>query len=96
MTVDSAHQFIRLPRRIDSSISPLLAADFRHKIRPGITLVLDMTQTIFIDPITTAVFWEGIVRSQQTGAKIAVQGMKPQVLQIFELAGCVPYFSIHS
>ena len=76
------------------SISPLLAADLKSKIRPGTTLVLDMTQTKFVDPITTSVFWYGIIQSQLEGVKIVVQGMKPQVLQVFELSGCMPYFSI--
>ncbi|MEO1403676.1 MAG: STAS domain-containing protein [Cyanobacteria bacterium J06635_1] len=94
MNPDSAtlHEIIRLPNRVDMFISPFFAEDLKQKIRPGVTLILDMARTTFVDPATTSVFLDGIVRSQQEGAQIVVKGMNAQVSQVFERAGLLPYF----
>ncbi|MEM9907026.1 MAG: STAS domain-containing protein [Cyanobacteria bacterium P01_D01_bin.44] len=93
MNADSAtlREIIRLPNRVDMIISPFFAEDLKQKIRPGVTLILDMARTTFVDPATTPVFLEGILRSQQEGATIVVKGMSAQVSQVFERAGLLPY-----
>ena len=91
-TQKAACEVIRLPGRVDMIISPFFAEDLKQKIRPGITLILDMARTYFVDPAITVVFLDGIALCQTEGAKIVVQGMRPEVSEVFARAGLLPYF----
>lgn len=82
---------IRLPHRVDVAISPFFREDMRQKICPGITLVIDMAKTTFLDPTITSIFWEGAIESHKQGAKIITIGMNEQVKLVFERSGLLTH-----
>ncbi|ESA32845.1 anti-sigma factor antagonist [Leptolyngbya sp. Heron Island J] len=87
----TAYAVIRLPSRVDMMISPFFRQDLKQKIRPGVTLIIDMAKTKFIDPATASIFWEGIIQSHQTGAKIVAKGMNAQVQMVLERSGLLEH-----
>lgn len=82
---------IRLPNRVDSVISPFFAQDLRQKLQPGVTLIIDMAKTKFLEPATATVFWEGIFQSHRAGAKIIAQGMNAEVKLVLERSGLLAH-----
>jgi anti-anti-sigma regulatory factor len=87
----TSHAIIRLPSRLDSMISPFFAQDLKQKIRPGVTLIIDMAKTKFIEPATASIFWEGVLQSNREGAKIVAKGMNEQVKLVLERSGLLPH-----
>lgn len=87
----TSYAVIRLPSRVDAMISPFFQQDLKQKIRPGVTLIIDMAKTKFIDPATASVFWEGIIQSNQEGAKIVAKGMNEQVKLVLERSGLLEH-----
>ncbi|MBT9317659.1 STAS domain-containing protein [Leptothoe spongobia] len=87
----SSVAIIRLPSRLDSMISPFFAQDLKQKIRPGVTLIIDMAKTKFIEPATASVFWEGVLQSHREGAKIVAKDMNEQVKLVLERSGLLPH-----
>ena len=87
----TAYAVIRLPSRVDMMISPFFQQDLKQKIRPGVTLIIDMAKTKFMDPAITSVFWEGILQSHQEGAKIVAKGMNEQVQMVLERSGLLEH-----
>ena len=86
-----SHTIIHLPNRVDASISPFFEQDLKQKIRPGVTLTIDMARTKFIDPATASVFWQGVLQSHREGAKIVAKGMNEQVKLVLERSGLLPH-----
>ncbi|MEA5463232.1 STAS domain-containing protein [Leptothoe sp. PORK10 BA2] len=87
----TSQAIIRLPSRLDSVISPFFQQDLKQKLQPGVTLIIDMAKTKFIEPSTAAIFWEGVLQSQQAGAKIVAKGMNEQVKLVLERSGLLPH-----
>lgn len=73
-------------------VSPFLEEDLRAKIKPGITLVIDMARTSFVDPSIASVFAEGVTQCRRQGAKFMLKGVNANVQQILESAGLLQYF----
>ena len=87
----TSHAIIRLPSRVDSFISPFFEQDLKQKLQPGVTLIIDMAKTKFIEPATAAIFWEGVLQSHREGGKIVARGMNEQVRLVFERSGLLPH-----
>ena len=88
----SAPVIIRAPKRIDCCTATFLAQDLEAKIQEGESVKLDLSATQFLDPEGTKVVLEGLMKSRQRGAKFALQGVKPQVKVILEIAGILQHF----
>ncbi|MEM9807580.1 MAG: STAS domain-containing protein [Cyanobacteria bacterium P01_D01_bin.56] len=84
---------IRLPRRLDSFVSPIFAKDLKRKLRPGVTVTIDMAMTQFIEPATASVFWDGVLQCHREGAKIIAKGMNQQVELVLERSGLLPHLT---
>ena len=93
MNTDSVtlHTVIRLPSRVDSFVSPFFAQDLKQKLRPGVTLIIDMAKTKFLEPAAASVFWEGIIQSQKEGSKIVAKGANGQVRLVLERSGLLQH-----
>lgn len=87
----TSHAVIRLPSRVDSVISPFFERDLKQKLQPGVTLVIDMAKTKFIEPAAASVFWEGVLQGHREGAKIVAKGMNEQVKLVMERSGLLPH-----
>ncbi len=87
----TSYAVIRLPSRVDAMISPFFQQDLKQKIRPGVTLIIDMAKTKFIDPTAASVFWEGVIQSNREGAKIVAKGMNEQVKLVLERSGLLEH-----
>ena len=83
----TSHVVIRLPSRVDSFISPVFSEDLKQKLRPGVTLIIDLAKTKFLEPAAASVFWEGIIQSQKKGSKIVAKGANGQVRLVLERSG---------
>lgn len=83
---------VHAPKRIDFCTAPFLAEDLEVKIQEGNAIVLDLTQTQFLDPEGTNVVLQGLLKSKQRHARFSLRGVKPQVKVILELAGVLQYF----
>ncbi|MEM6255587.1 MAG: STAS domain-containing protein [Cyanobacteria bacterium P01_D01_bin.156] len=82
---------IRLPKRLDSFVSPFFAQDLKKKLRPGVTVTIDMARTQFIEPATASIFWDGILQCHRQGAKMIAKGMNQQVSLVLERSGLLPH-----
>ncbi len=89
--MNSPYVTIRIPSRLDMAISPFFQRDLKQKIRPGITIIIDMDKTKFIDPATTSIFWDGIIESHKQGAKIIARGMSEQVKLVLGRSGLLSH-----
>ena len=87
----TSQAIIHLPSRLDSVISPFFEKDLKQKLQPGVTLVIDMARTKFIEPATASKFWEGVLQSHREGAKIVAKGMNEQVRLVLERSGLLPH-----
>ncbi len=87
----ASHAVIRLPSRVDSFITPFFEQDLKQKLQPGVTLIIDMAKTQFLEPAVASVFWAGVLQSNRDGGKIVAKGMNEQVKQVLERSGLLPY-----
>ncbi|MEL6231737.1 MAG: STAS domain-containing protein [Cyanobacteria bacterium J06627_3] len=87
----TSHAVICLPSRVDSVISPFFEQDLKQKLQPGVTLVIDMARTKFMEPAAASVFWEGVLQCHREGAKIVAKGMNEQVKLVMERSGLLPH-----
>lgn len=83
---------IRAPRRIDFCTAPFLAKDLDEKLKTGVSLILDLSQTQFIEPSSTEVLIQGALKSKLRHARLSLQGVTPQVKVVLELGGVLSYF----
>ena len=83
---------VRVPKRVDEWTAPFLAKDLEEKIQEGIAIVLDLTQTQFIEPSSANVLLEGLIKSRARHARMTLRGVQPQVKVVLELAGVLKYF----
>ncbi|MDV3352460.1 anti-sigma factor antagonist [Leptolyngbyaceae cyanobacterium CCMR0082] len=83
----ASHVVIRLPSRVDSFISPFFEQDLKQKLQPGVTIIIDMAKTKFLEPAAASVFWAGIIQSRKEGAKIIARDMNEQVKLVLERSG---------
>ena len=70
---------IRAPKRLDAFTAPFLYEDLEGKIRKSISLVLDLSQTKFIDPVGADAIKEGLMRCKQHHVRLTLKGVKPQI-----------------
>jgi anti-anti-sigma factor len=83
---------VRVPKRVDAWTAPFLAEDLEEKIQSGIAIVLDLTQTQFIEPSSANVLLEGLMKSRVRQARMSLRGVKPQVKVVLEMAGVLQHF----
>lgn len=83
---------VRIPRRVDALIVPAMSQDLDGKIQEGTKIILDFSQTSFIEIEATDVFLECLVRATQRNAKIALRGVRPSVRTSLERGGVLEYF----
>ncbi|NEQ48540.1 MAG: STAS domain-containing protein [Leptolyngbya sp. SIO3F4] len=91
MVTPTSHTIICLPKRLDSMISPFFEQDLKQKIRPGATLIIDMSKTKFIDSAAVSVFWKSVLQSRLAGAKIVAKGMNGSTKNLLEQSGLLPH-----
>ncbi|MBT9311467.1 STAS domain-containing protein [Leptothoe kymatousa] len=91
MANSTSQAIIRLPKRLDSFISPFFAQDLKQKLRPGVTVTIDMANTQFIEPATASVFWDGVLHCQKEGCTLVAKGMNQQVSLVLERSGLLPH-----
>ncbi|NEP20126.1 MAG: STAS domain-containing protein [Leptolyngbya sp. SIO4C1] len=90
-----APTIIRLPSRVDLVIAPFFAADLKRKTKPGAVIVLDMSQTQFVDPSMMNIFLSGVIRCHTEGAQLVARNMSLQVRQVFQRAGLLKHLQEH-
>ncbi|NJN57550.1 MAG: STAS domain-containing protein [Leptolyngbyaceae cyanobacterium SL_5_9] len=83
---------VRVPKRVDVWTAPSLAKDLEEKIQEGIAIVLDLTQTQFIEPASANVLLEGLIKSRARNARMTLRGVNPQVKVVLEMAGVLKHF----
>jgi anti-anti-sigma factor len=83
---------VRVPKRVDVWTAPSLAKDLEEKIQEGIAIVLDLTQTQFIEPASANVLLEGLIKSRARHARMTLRGVNPQVKVVLEMAGVLKHF----
>jgi anti-anti-sigma factor len=92
MTATSETITVYAPKRLDGFTSPFLERDLDEKIQPGAMVVLDLTQTNFIDPPSANVLMQGLIKSKQRRARLSLRGVNSQVKLVLELAGVLQHF----
>ncbi|HEY9620300.1 MAG TPA: STAS domain-containing protein [Crinalium sp.] len=92
MTATSETITVYAPKRLDSLTAPFLERDLEDKIQAGRLVVLDLTQTNFIDPSSADVLMKGLIKSKQRRARLSLKGVNPQVKLVLELAGILQHF----
>jgi anti-anti-sigma factor len=80
------------PKRIDCCTAPFLAQDLDEKLQPGVSLVIDLGQTQFIDPPSVDILMQGILKARQRRARLSLQKVTPQVKVVLEMAGVLQFF----
>lgn len=83
---------VRAPKRLDLLTAPSLAHDLEQKICEGQAVILDLTQTKFIDPAIANVFLEGLIKSKQRSARFSLRGVSPQARLVLEMSGVLQHF----
>ncbi len=83
---------VRAPKRLDLLTAPFLSQDLEEKICEGQSVVLDLTQTQFIDPAIANVFLEGLIKSRQRSARFSLRGVSPQARLVLEMSGVLQHF----
>lgn len=83
---------IRTPKRIDVCTASFLAQDLEAKISSAKAIVLDLTETQFIDPEGSNVILKGLLQAKQQQVKFALRGVQPQLKVILELSGVLKFF----
>jgi anti-anti-sigma factor len=92
MTATSSTVTVYAPKRIDGFTAPFLEKDLDGKIRTGTMVILDLTQTNFIDPPSADVLMQGLIKSKQRRARFSLRGVNPQVKLVLEMAGVLQHF----
>ena len=82
----------QLPERIDRLVAPFLYEDFENVIWEGTCLVLDLSQTQFIDAVGIDVLKAGFVKCQRHAVQLGVRGMQPPIKAILQAAGFLDAF----
>lgn len=80
------------PKRLDTFTAPCLYEDLVEKICKGAYIVLDLSQTQFVDPVGADVIKEGLLRCKQHRAHLSLRGVKPQVKSVLHAGGVLQYF----
>ena len=83
---------IRVPKRVDLYTAHFLMADLNKKIQKGSTIVLDMTHTQHVEIESVHVFTLGLIKSRERKARLALQGVQPQISTVLKTAGILDLF----
>ena len=83
---------IRAPKRIDVCTASFLAQDLEAKIPTTEAIVLDLTETQFIDSEGSNAILKGLLQAKQQQVKFALRGVHPQLKMILELGGVLKFF----
>jgi anti-anti-sigma factor len=92
MNTTSASITVYAPKRIDLCTAPFLEKDLDAKIQEGVSLVLDLTQTQFLDPKNADILMQGLIKSKERHARLMLRGVQPQVKVVLEMAGVMRHF----
>lgn len=92
--LDSTYELftVRAPKRLDTLVCPALAIDLREKIQPGRGVVLDLSQTQFIELESAELILQGLLLAKRCNAHFSLRGVNSQVQQILETAGVLQHF----
>ncbi len=83
---------IRAPKRIDVCTASFLAQDLAAKILTTEAIVLDLSETQFIDAEGSNAILQGLLQAKQQQVKFALRGVHPQLKMILELGGVLKFF----
>jgi anti-anti-sigma regulatory factor len=84
---------IHTPKRLDRLVANYLVNDLDAKLCPGRRVVLDFSQTQFIDDEGSKAVLKGIGLAKQRGAKISLKRVHPQVAILLKMAGVLTHFN---
>lgn len=90
--MSTANTTIRAPKRLDICTASFLAKDLEAKIQTAAGIVLDLSETQFIDPEGTQTILEGLLKAKQNHVKFGLKGVRPQLKVILELGGVLQFF----
>lgn len=83
---------IRAPKRLDALTAPHLSMDFDKRIPPGGVVILDLSQTQFVDPESADKILQGLMLAKQRHARFSLRGVNHQTQLVLEMAGILQYF----
>ncbi|HEX3000934.1 MAG TPA: STAS domain-containing protein [Methanoregula sp.] len=91
----NAVTIVTIPRRLDTNNAPEIMAEFKTLLaaQPG-NMVLDFAGTEYIASSGLRILLQVTRDKMKTGGKVALAGIKPPVLKIFEIAGFTSIFTI--
>lgn len=83
---------IRAPRRLDTLTAPHLARDLEAKIHEGGTIVLDFSQTQFLEAESAEIILYGWKLAKERDARFLLRGVHEPVKLVLELSGVLQFF----
>jgi anti-sigma B factor antagonist len=87
---------VALTGEVDLYTCPEFKAELLRVIGDGAALVVvDLTETTFIDSTALGVLIRGVERLRRGGGRLAVVCVDPNMTKIFEVTGLDRVFSIH-
>jgi anti-sigma B factor antagonist len=94
---DAASVVIRLKGEVDLYTCPELKQELLRVIADGATLVVvDLSETTFIDSTGLGVLIRGVERLQAGDGRLAVVCTDPNMRKVFEITGLNRVFTIYS
>ena len=98
MTVDleqiGAVALARITGRVDAYTSPDLDQRLRESVGAGRHLVLDLGGTDYMSSAGLRVLLGLAKRASAEGFELRLCGMRPEVSEVFDIAGVTPLFTI--
>jgi anti-sigma B factor antagonist len=95
-TLTADTHLIAVGGELDMSAAPDLRAALDRAVEDGaVTLVVDLTETTFIDSTGIGVLMAGVQRLRAAGGSLELACSEPNLLRIFEIVGLDRRLTIH-
>jgi anti-anti-sigma factor len=101
LRIDESHSgnatIVSLEGRMDASSSPSAEAVLFRLIQSGTRqIVVDMSQLDYISSAGLRVMLASLKKLRDDGGRLVLAGLKPQIQNVFEIAGFQRIFTIYS
>lgn len=83
---------VQLPKQVEMANIPALTNDLDRKIQSGRKVILDFSQTCFIQSEAISLFLDGVAKAQQRSARLSLRGVRPSIKVRLEANGILDYF----
>ena len=91
------HIFIvQLPKQVEIANIPAITSELDRKIQSGRKVILDFSQTCFIQSEAISLLLDGIAKAQQRSARLSLRGVRPSIKVRLEAGGILDYFRRNS